>query len=323
VNLIEIVDAQLHDPGAWLEWDNADQETRRGILTELVLAITEAVGVDAVLLFPSAEEESWAEQLSTKWPGQFAFVPRANPGIAHQENALDPEAANVEERIAAARLRPGVKGMRFVASKSFWPEGVESLTAGRWDRALAACEREGLPIFMFASGNLEVVAPVAKAHPDLTIIVDHIGMKQPPLENLDNPLWKALPDLLELARYPNIGIKMCGAPSLSTEPYPFLDAKEPVRRIIDTFGPERLMWASDIGRFRGRVGWHMRIPEGQGDYAGKHTYAEALAFYTEADWLSETEKELILGGTVRRLLDWPANGLSTKTHSRQDGDGNR
>ena len=67
-----------------------------------------------------------------------------------------------------------------------------------------------------------------------------------------------------------------------------------------------MMWASDIGRFISRPGWDNNLfPQGRGDYLGKHTHAESLFLFSKTDQISESEKELILGGTVRRLLGWP------------------
>ena len=37
---------------------------------------------------------------------------------------------------------------------------------------------------------------------------------------------------------------------------------------------------------------------------GKHTYAESLAFFKDSERLTCDEKQLILGGTVRRVLRW-------------------
>jgi len=89
-----------------------------------------------------------------------------------------------------------------------------------------------------------------------------------------------------------------------------------------------LAWGSDIGRFRGRIGYTIRVLEAAtGDkpaqvvigpdahvpgpppngpaYSGKHNYMEALAPFLFSSQLSQSEKELILGQTTRRLLKWP------------------
>jgi hypothetical protein len=66
------------------------------------------------------------------------------------------------------------------------------------------------------------------------------------------------------------------------------------------------MWASDIGRFYGRIGLHtMVVPGTEGHYPGKHTYAESMNFIRYCDDLSDQEKEAILGGSLTRLLGWP------------------
>ena len=160
---------------------------------------------------------------------------------------------------------------------------------------------------MFISGHLDRVGPLAARYPKLTLVVDHLGLAQPPLEAPDSPPFARLPGLLELAAHPNVAVKLCGAPSLSLEPYPFEDVWAPVREIVDAFGADRLMWASDISRFQGRVGWALRVPGADGHYTGKHTYAESLALFRDTGLLSQNEREQVLGGTVRRILEWPAN----------------
>ena len=80
--------------------------------------------------------------------------------------------------------------------------------------------------------------------------------------------------------------------------------EEEPTRLIDAFGPERLIWASDIGRFHGRMGWEAlpAFSNAQEDYVGKHTYAESLSLFRDTNELDQREKELILSGTARRIL---------------------
>lgn len=299
-----IVDAQLHEPGPWLDWDDTNVEIRDNVLTEALFATMDAVGVERVLLFPSIANEAWAEALAVDWPQRFAMVPRfkkyGNPG---EDRALDPEAPDIERQIAVARGRPGVRALRFVVT--FPRESLAKFESGAWDRALRACEQQQIPIFLFASGRLDLVATIAQTYPELAIVIDHMGLRLRALpEVVDTPPWKALPQLLELAEFPNLAVKMCGVPSLSAEPYPFRDCWDHVRRIVDAFGASRLMWASDIGRFRGRVGWHWRASAERIEYVGQHTYAESLGFYRNTDLLTGDEKRWILGESVCRLLDW-------------------
>lgn len=271
------------------------------VLTESLLTTTDAVGVDGAVLMPS--DVVWAESVAAAYPDRFTVIPRLNPGFDDPEGReMDPEDPDIEQQIGAAFARPGVSGIRF--SIGFWEEIVERWHAGRFDRALGACAKQSIPIFMFVSGHIELVEPVAQRYPGLPIVVDHMGLRQPPLEPVDSPPWARLDELLVLAKYENISVKLCGATSLSLEGYPFRDSWPQVERMLEAFGAGRLFWASDISRFRGRLGHHT-FAVAEADYVGKHTYAESLAFYRDSD-LSENEKELILGGTIRRILSWPA-----------------
>jgi hypothetical protein len=64
-----------------------------------------------------------------------------------------------------------------------------------------------------------------------------------------------------------------------------------MRRIVDAFGTERLMWASDLTRLRPL--FH---------------YSELLDWLRYAPELTQSEKQQLLGGSVRALLGWPRDG---------------
>jgi L-fuconolactonase len=97
-----------------------------------------------------------------------------------------------------------------------------------------------------------------------------------------------LPQLLALAKYPNIAVKLSGAAALSEEPFPFRDLPSRLRMIIDAFGPERCIWASDFYRC-----------------LALHTLGEAVTFMKYGDWLSDAEREMILAGSLRQRYGWP------------------
>jgi L-fuconolactonase len=306
---VEIIDGQLHEPAIWSDWDGASREVRHRVLTESLLTSTDAVGVHGAVIMPSTDQ-LWAEEIAATYPDRFAVIPRLAPlpgdsdpnALDPEGRELDPEAPDIREKIAELSARPAIKGIRF--SISFWDEVVELWHAGRFDRALEACAELGVPIFMFVSGHLEIVAPVAEKYPDLPIIIDHLGLRQRPLEQQDSPPWRRLGELLALAQYPNVAVKVCAPPAMSEEGYPYRDSWAPVEQMLHAFGIDRLFWASDISRIRGRLGSY-RFQEALADYPGKHTYAESLAFFRYSS-LSDAEKQMILAGTIRRFLNWPA-----------------
>jgi hypothetical protein len=69
--------------------------------------------------------------------------------------------------------------------------------------------------------------------------------------------------------------------------------------------PERLLWASDFTRLRFVDGTTLRAP--MADWYG--LYWQSLTHLLDTPELSPGEKELILGGNVRRLLGWPKTGI--------------
>jgi L-fuconolactonase len=227
-------------------------------------------------------------------PTRLASVLQVHP----DQPELDAFAAVVEQS-------PGIVGLRAVLA--YPPSGEEAARAeaGDWDPVFATCSNNGVPLFVFATRFLSIAERVADRYPDLTLIIDHIGLPQPPMDRRETPPFRALPEVLRLARYENVVLKLCGLPALSREQFPYLDVQPYLRQLIAEFGADRLMWASDIQRFNGRIGFELRIPGAEGAYEGKHTYSESLHFIRDNEDLTDTEKQLVLGGTLKRWLGWP------------------
>jgi predicted TIM-barrel fold metal-dependent hydrolase len=135
-------------------------------------------------------------------------------------------------------------------------------------------------------------------HPDLVVIIDHMGMPAPPTLPLSDGLLATLPDLLELARFANIAVKFTGVPALSTEEYPFAGLWPSLHQVINAFRPERLMWGSDYTRVTGR---HRHPP----DPGGRLNYGELIDFFRYTPELGAADKEVMLGGATRRWFRWP------------------
>jgi predicted TIM-barrel fold metal-dependent hydrolase len=156
--------------------------------------------------------------------------------------------------------------------------------AGAYDPFWTAAERYGVPVMCLANGAPEIFEPIAARHPELTLIIDHFGAY---LEREGPPAFAMLDRLLPLARHPNVYVKVTGAPSLSTEPYPFSDLEPFIRAVYEAFGARRLMWGADITRLRG-------------------TYSDCVRHFQEGlDFLSDDDRAWILGKTVATALGWP------------------
>jgi predicted TIM-barrel fold metal-dependent hydrolase len=81
------------------------------------------------------------------------------------------------------------------------------------------------------------------------LLIDHCG-RPVPEAGLTQPGFKALLDLGATGR---AAVKLSGYSKFAREPHPHRDTWPFVRALVDTFGPENCMWASD---------WpHLRAPE--------------------------------------------------------------
>jgi L-fuconolactonase len=281
---VEIVDAQIHNPDLAFAWD--EERTRLDVTCEVMLAAMDAVGVDAAILAPR-HERFFAEVAVARAPQRFARVVM----LDHSDPAID-------ERVAEAKGSPGVVALRHVIADYVGQRGTEDLRAGVFEALFSAAERAGIPLFLLGPGFPGDVAGIARAHPELTLIVDHFGLRQYPPLSMDPDPFEKWPDLVGLAGFPNVAVKFCGAQLLSAEPYPHRDVWPRLHEVLDAFGVDRLMWASDFTRLR-------MVPDGE---PWRGTYAESLGFVRDSGELSDDELAALLGGTARRLLSWPRAG---------------
>jgi predicted TIM-barrel fold metal-dependent hydrolase len=289
-DVLDIVDAQLHcweadtprrpwnprygtaDPA---EAANRAHQSAHPVPHTDMLSRMDAAGVSAALLVTIAAyapDNSYALEAASAHPDRFAVVGRVDAG-----------AADIEDRVGGRR-DAGMVGLRLIIASD---AERRLFRAGGFDRLFAACARHGVPLCVYSPGILEELAKIATRHPRLWLVIDHLGLPQPPLMRPDPDPFERLPELLKLGRLPNVAVKVTGAPTLSRQAFPFADLWPHLHRLLARFGPERLMWGSD----------HTRTE-------ALHTYEEAVAYLRDTAELSASDKELILGATLRRLFRW-------------------
>ncbi|MDB5395004.1 MAG: amidohydrolase [Rhodospirillales bacterium] len=272
--------------------DIVDGQVHSNVMgTETTLAVMDAIGIQAVLIdeYLRPDEAGGllpgyslaggafrpvgpnAEAAALAYPDRFAYLMRIN--------SFDPGLEGWIETLAAS---PNLRALRTVA---FSPEESVAFEAGGFDRLFAAANAHNLPIFVTCPARVPHLAPYARKFPDLQFVIDHCGVA------FDAPRGGAsLDDTIAMAEYKNVALKWAHAPAfLSTEPYPFPDLEPKLARALDAFGPERVLWASDYTVSRHRQNW-----------------AESLFTLRHSPTLSATDKDWILGRTIRTLLRWPA-----------------
>jgi L-fuconolactonase len=310
---VEIVDTQIHRPlplAPWPEFDPYAGYPREGgdplatgpssaaamaVGTELALAAMEAVGVEAALLYSDPE---FCAVATARHPGRIAAV----------HDLYDPDAIGDPDRFADhIRATPGLLGLRLLPGIEYRDGPLLALlTEGRWDPLLGAAERHGVTVVFFAPLRLGRLAPVARRFPELRIVIDHCGMPAPPIVPLGGDPLETLPDLLALAEFGNVAVKLTGLPVLAPGEYPFPAVWPALHALLEAFGAERLLWGSDVHRVTGRV-WEppYRVPGHE-----RISYAELVGYLLHSTEVGAAEKEQMLGAAARRWFDWPATGAS-------------
>jgi L-fuconolactonase len=278
---MEIVDSQLHPhtPEMVAEADTDKTGSAHQLRdAPALIDMMDSVGVNAALLVPTAAfgfDLDYVLGATVDYPGRFAVIARANPD--------DPDLDATMQQLSR---EPAVLGVRVILWRD---DELERLDAGGYEPVFAAAERHGVPVTTYPPPRLAQIANVAQAHPQLALVIDHLGLEVPRrgMPFPANPFEK-LPDLLGLAAFENISVKCSAVPAWSREPSPFADIWPHIHEVMEAFGPERVMWGSDITR------------------CTNHTYAEALAYMRDTDELSESEKRLVMGESLRRIFRWPS-----------------
>ena len=102
-----------------------------------------------------------------------------------------------------------------------------------------------MPVFVRTTGQVNLLEPYLSAFPRAQLILDHCGSANPPPQSWAQRM-RQLDSVLALARFPNLALKWCKAPTrISMQPYPYADLMPVLRQVMDAFGKERVMWAGD------------------------------------------------------------------------------
>ncbi len=290
--MLEVVDAQVHTwahDGKGFPWrlDFGTPEVNRQVAAHFeadtmppnrLLACMDEAGVDAaVVVSPTlyGADTAYARHTVAHDPERLAYV-----------GLVDPESPGVEQDVADWRSQPGALAIRVPV---YADRTMQSLDRGPLRSVLAAAERHGVPVCVYPPGYLDRLEPIVRAFPGLQFVIDHLGLAQPSpvFPSIEGDGFERLPELLRLADCPNIAVKATGVPSLSREAFPFRDVWDPLLRVIDAFGCDRIMWGTDFTRVE-----HV-------------SYADAVSYLRAIDGLAESDLELLYGASARRILGWP------------------
>jgi len=201
-------------------------------------------------------------------------------GVFRGVAIVDERKSGVGERMKALAAQ-GVRGFRIYTDREkaeSWQhsEGMKEMWRTGADAGLSMC-------LLADPDALPAVHRMCKAFPKTPVVIDHfarIGMKGPVRRH-------DLDQLCRLADFEHTHVKTSAFYALGAKKAPYTDLAPMIRRLRDTFGASRLMWASDCP---------FQVQEG-------HTYADSIALIRDRlDFLTDEDKHWMLRRTAERVF---------------------
>lgn len=242
-----------------------------------LIADMDANGVDRTVIV----QTSWST-----WDNGYI----ADMAVRYQERLIghgmiDPQDPDNAERVRYWMDNRGLVGFRF--HPMYYPDERVLTTPGNramWEELVA---RDAIIQFHFNPAFADQVDEIARRHPELKLLIDHMGYPQP-----DDP--DGFQPVVDLAVNSNVFVKISDVHGRSNEDFPYADMHPFIRQLVEAFGVERCMWGTGYpGHHRTKHNWP--------------TLEREIALIREGlPFLSDTDKDRILGGTAAEV--WGGGG---------------
>ncbi|MBD0415397.1 amidohydrolase family protein [Oryzicola mucosus] len=149
-----------------------------------------------------------------------------------------PESRDFPAYLERVRQNPFVRGFRRVLHVV--PDDVSEGAVFRQN--IARLAGTGLTFDLCVLPHqIDRAAALADLAPDVRFILDHCGV--PDIKSSGYDAWKG--PLAEIARRPNVTVKLSGIPAYGGENWTLEDMKPYFAHVADSFGFERMIWGSD------------------------------------------------------------------------------
>jgi L-fuconolactonase len=243
-----------------------------------MVAAMDAVGVQGALLVSPYSmyryDASYALEVYDRHPGRFGLI-----------KPFDPMSEAVAEEVAEWAQTPGVVGARVMLARESGDANDPGLNS-----ILAAGAKQGLPINILGWGRLDVLTELVRKNPDTQVVIDHMGMLQPYEPPAPKQPFRDLQEVLTLAEFDNVAIKISGACTLSHEAFPYADIWPALTKIFEAYGIARCLWGTD---------WTRTI--------NLLTYEQGVEAFRITDQLSDAERSALMGGNLAHIYGWSPN----------------
>ena len=250
-----------------------EQMVPRSFTPEELFAHCRPSGVQRVVLiqmsYYGTDNRYMLDQIAA-YPGVFSGVGIVDHRIEQLPEAIDHLAEH------------GVKGLRIHPTSA--DEAKEWVQDAGMNRLWSHCGKTGVAVCpLINPGDLEAIDQLAEKHRDTTVVIDHfarIGVSGSIEED-------RLQKLCSLARHPKCYVKTSAFYALGKKQAPHDDLIPMIRRVLDAYGPQRLMWASDCP-------YQVQAP---------HAYDPSIALVRDRiDFLSPSDRKWMLRDTAAKVF---------------------
>ena len=203
---------------------------------------------------------------------------KARPGIFRIVAMIDDQLPHADARMREL-LKTGVTGFRIGQRE----DRREWLTGSGMELMwkTAAATRQNLCCLINPS-ELEAVGQWCARFPDTPVVIDHfarVGMAGPVRDS-------DVDALCALSKHPHVRVKISAYYALGNKQPPHTELIPMIRRLLDSYGTQRLMWASDSP-------YQLTAP---------NSYAASIALVRDQlDFLSDTERRQLLRTTAESV----------------------
>ncbi|MBI3836730.1 MAG: amidohydrolase family protein [Planctomycetia bacterium] len=204
----------------------------------------------------------------------------AFPGVFSGVAVIDEHAAPLRDTMRDLK-KQGVRGFRIHPAGQDVDRWLSSPgMAYMWkigaDEQLAMCG-------LINPEALTAIDRMCEKFPDTPVVIDHFARIGVDGTIRDSDVAK----LSRLARHNHTHVKISAFYALGKKKSPYLDLAEMIRSLLNAFGPERLMWATDCP---------YQVQEG-------HKYLDSIELVrSRLDFLSDADREWLLKKTAQRVF---------------------
>ncbi|MBL4811476.1 MAG: amidohydrolase [Rhodobacteraceae bacterium] len=243
---------------------------------EECLSEMDGAGVDRVCIVPPSWEGDRVDygiEASEKFPDRFGVMARVVQNNEAEGAAMMRDFATID----------AIKGIRLTFHR---PIDRNWMIDGTCDWIWPLAEKLGIPIMLHAPVWKAELGEIARRHPGLNIIIDHMGILA---RSVDDAIGYWVEETADLHIHPNIFMKLSAVPGYSTKPYPYDNITPYIKAAVAKMGANRCFWGTDVTRLMDAKGI---------------TYKQTVEHFTKHMGFTDAELDQIMGKGLCDAIGW-------------------